>query len=140
VNQQDSDRIPENPLRMYNFDKEEEDYLYSSLNSCMLLLSLQLAFTRGLQEDRVQVHTCRPSAGRLYLCVSRKLPSSKSHGKLVWKTRLPASSDLTEKDRQRKTENLIFKLPKNFNKSRNPKEYYPQYGRQFCCWEKHPTD
>ena len=27
VNQQDSDRIPENPLRMWNSDREEEDCL-----------------------------------------------------------------------------------------------------------------
>ena len=48
LNQQDSDRIPENPLRMCNSDREEEDYLWGSLNSYMLLLSLQLAFTRGM--------------------------------------------------------------------------------------------
>jgi hypothetical protein len=61
---------------------------------------------------------------------------------MAWKTRLPASSDLMEKEKigKEKTENLVFKLPKNLNKSRNPKEYSPQYGRQFCCWEKHPTD
>jgi hypothetical protein len=50
---------------------------------------------------------------------------------------------LQKKKRQAKKkqkENLIFKLPKNLNKSRNPKEYLPQYGHQFCCWEKHPTD
>ena len=39
-----------------------------------------------------------------------------------------------------KIENLIFKLPKNLNKSKNPKEYSPRYGLQFYCWEKHPTD
>ena len=48
MNQQDSDRIPENPLRMYNSDREEVDCLYRSLDSYTLLLSLQLAFTRGL--------------------------------------------------------------------------------------------
>jgi hypothetical protein len=61
---------------------------------------------------------------------------------MVWKTRLPASSNLTEKENtgKEKTENLVFKLPKKLNKSRNPKEYSPQYGLKFCCWEKHPTD
>jgi hypothetical protein len=73
--------------------------------------------------------------------VSQTIQSRKSQGKLVWKTRLPASSELTEKEKigKEKIENLVFKLPKNFNKSRNPKEYSPEYGRQFCCWEKHPT-
>jgi hypothetical protein len=47
---------------------------------------------------------------------------------------------LQKKIGKEKTENLIFKLPKNSNKSRNPKEYSPQYGCQFCCWEKYPTD
>jgi hypothetical protein len=47
---------------------------------------------------------------------------------------------LQKKTGKEKTENLIFKLPKNLNKSRNPKEYDPQWSRQFCCWEKHPTD
>jgi hypothetical protein len=46
---------------------------------------------------------------------------------MAWKTRLPASSDLMEKEKigKEKTENLVFKLPKNLNKSRNPKEYSP---------------
>jgi hypothetical protein len=57
--------------------------------------------------------------------VSQKIQSRKSQGKMVWKTRLPASSDLTEKEKtdKEKIENLVFKLPKNLNKSRNPKEY-----------------
>jgi hypothetical protein len=48
VSKQDSDRIPENPLRMCDSDREEEDCLWGSLNSYTLLLPLQLAFKRGL--------------------------------------------------------------------------------------------
>jgi hypothetical protein len=52
-----------------------------------------------MKEGRAWVHTCRPYAGHVYLCVSQKIQSSKSQGKLVGKTRLPASSDLTEKEK-----------------------------------------
>jgi hypothetical protein len=77
----------------------------------MLFLSLDLAFTHGLSEDRPWVHAFRPSAGRMYLYVSRKIQSRKSQGKVVWKTTLPASSDLAEikeKDRKRKNRKPSF--------------------------------
>jgi hypothetical protein len=45
-----------------------------------------------------------------------------------------------EKDKQRNRKSNLLNYPKNSTKSGNPKEYLPQYGRQFCCWEKYPTD
>jgi hypothetical protein len=38
----------ENPLRMYNYDREEEDCLSCSLNSYTLIKPLQLALTCGM--------------------------------------------------------------------------------------------
>jgi hypothetical protein len=48
---------------------------------------------------------------------------------------------LQKKGRQKKNKKSnLLTYPKTLKKSRNPKEYNAQYGRQFYCWEKYPTD
>jgi hypothetical protein len=78
----------------------------------------------------------RATAGRGYLCVSRKKNSSVSQRGLVWITRLSASFRLTDnKSKQRilKVNSLNYQI--DFSPTQGTlRVKSPQWSRQFCCW------
>jgi hypothetical protein len=91
----------------------------------------------GLYKGRACVYIGRASAGHIYLCkfLARKSNSQAiMQGALVWKTRIPTTSDSCKKLRK-KVIKPILKYPKSI-----PRKPYrsPQYGLPILFWVRNP--
>jgi hypothetical protein len=122
---------------MIDFDREEDDCLKICMESYTLLLLLQLAFTRGLKESRVRVHACKPYAGRVYLCGSRK-HTVKQINRDSWYGR-PESLLAQTLQKLQKTgkQTSLLKIPKNI--PRNPRDF-PSMVSNYVVVGNTPTD
>ena len=66
--------------------------------------------------------------------------SQENQRKLVWKTRLSASSELTKTKRKNRQEKLVFKTTQKLNKIPGTLESLPSMVANSVVGENHPMD